>query len=79
MQNNIAFRGIAPSERLALGKVTVLNAEGRAVSYKQGGIVSSEKYRATGTWLRKRQSLGIQVQPRQQGQLLRQRLREKEQ
>ncbi len=49
LQNNIAYRGTAPSERLALGKVTVLNAEGRAMSYKQGGIVSSEKYRAIGT------------------------------
>lgn len=49
LQNNIAYRGTAPSERLALGKVTVLNSEGRTMSYKQGGLVSTEKYRPAGT------------------------------
>ena len=44
---SISYRGTAPGERPALSKVTVFNAEGRAMSYKQGGIVSSEKYRAT--------------------------------
>jgi hypothetical protein len=41
----IAYRGSAPSERLAIAKVTVINAYGRAMAYKQNGIVSGEKYK----------------------------------
>jgi HD-GYP domain-containing protein (c-di-GMP phosphodiesterase class II) len=41
----IAYRGSAPSERLAVNKVTVINARGRAVAYKQNSIVSGEKYK----------------------------------
>ena len=51
-QNNegtISYRGGAPTDRLAFNKVTVINAEGRSVIYKQGGIVSAEKYRAQGS------------------------------
>jgi hypothetical protein len=41
----IAYRGAAPGERLAIAKVTVINANGKAVAYKQNGIVSGEKYK----------------------------------
>ena len=46
--NTIAYRGTAPSERPVLNKVTVINARGRSVTYKQGAIVSAEKYRVQG-------------------------------
>jgi len=46
--NTIAYRGSAPSERPVLNKVTVINARGRSVTYKQGAIVSAEKYRVQG-------------------------------
>ncbi len=42
----IAFRGIAPIDTPVIAKVAVINAQGRQVVYKQGGIVSQEKYRA---------------------------------
>jgi len=45
----ISYRGAAPTDRPALNKVTVINAKGKTVSYKQGGIVSAEKYRAQGS------------------------------
>ncbi|TFG74630.1 MAG: hypothetical protein E4H23_11760, partial [Chrysiogenales bacterium] len=41
----IAYRGKAPSDRPALNKVTVINANGKSVTYKQSGIVSTDKYR----------------------------------
>ncbi|HSQ34355.1 MAG TPA: DUF6600 domain-containing protein, partial [Candidatus Binatia bacterium] len=41
----IAYRGAAPSERLAVSKVNVVNARGKTVAYKQNGIVSSDRYR----------------------------------
>ena len=44
----IAYRGSAPSDRPVLNKVTVINARGRSVTYKQGAIVSAEKYRVQG-------------------------------
>ena len=49
---SIAFRGKAPSDRPVDGKVTVINARGKSVTYKQGGVVSSEKYRAHGSDIR---------------------------
>ncbi len=48
----IAYRGKAPIERPALDKVTVINAKGKAVIYKQGGIVNTDKYRAQGSDIR---------------------------
>ena len=48
----IAYRGKAPSERPALEKATVINARGKSVMYKQGGIVSTDKYRAHGSDIR---------------------------
>ncbi|MBN2346609.1 MAG: hypothetical protein JXO51_09500 [Candidatus Aminicenantes bacterium] len=42
----LAYRGKAPSGRLAINKVTVVNAQGRSVTYKKGAIVSQEKYRS---------------------------------
>ncbi len=44
----IAYRGSAPSDRPVLNKVTVINARGRSVTYKQGAIVSAEKYHVQG-------------------------------
>ena len=44
----IAYRGSAPSDRPVLNKVTVINARGRSVTYKQGAVVSAEKYRVQG-------------------------------
>jgi len=44
-----AYRGSAPRERLDSGKVTVINARGRSLTYKQGAIVSTDKYRAQGS------------------------------
>lgn len=41
----IAYRGTAPGERLGIAKVTVINANGKAVAYKQNAIVSGEKYK----------------------------------
>jgi hypothetical protein len=41
----IAYRGNAPVERLAVAKISVINANGKAVAYKQNSIVSSEKYK----------------------------------
>lgn len=43
---SIAFRGSAPSDTPLISKVAVINAQGRQVVYKQGGLVSQEKYRA---------------------------------
>ena len=43
----IAYRGTAPGERLGIAKVTVINANGKAVAYKQNAIVSGEKYKIT--------------------------------
>jgi hypothetical protein len=48
----ISYRGTAPTDRPAFNKVTVINAEGKSVIYKQGGIVSGEKYRAQGSDIR---------------------------
>ncbi len=48
----IAYRGKAPADRPVLGKVTVINAKGKTVTYKQGGIVSTDKYRAQGSDIR---------------------------
>jgi hypothetical protein len=45
----IAYRGSAPGDRPALNKVTVINARGRSVTYKQGAVVSGEKYRVQGS------------------------------
>jgi hypothetical protein len=45
----IAYRGSAPGGRLESAKVTVINARGRSLTYKQGAIVSAEKYRAQGS------------------------------
>jgi hypothetical protein len=45
----IAYRGSAPDDRPALNKVTVINARGRSVTYKQGAVVSGEKYRVQGS------------------------------
>ena len=45
----IAYRGSAPVDRPALSKVTVINARGRSVTYKQGALVSGEKYRVQGS------------------------------
>jgi hypothetical protein len=42
----IAYRGTAPAERLAINKVSVINARGKAMIYKQDGIVSGERYKA---------------------------------
>ena len=42
----IAFRGIAPNDTPVIAKVAVINAQGHQVVYKQGGLVSQEKYRA---------------------------------
>ena len=42
----IAFRGIAPNDTPIIAKVAVINAQGHQVVYKQGGLVSQEKYRA---------------------------------
>ena len=42
---SIAFHGAAPNERPAVAQVTVINARGRTVAYKQNGIVSKEKYK----------------------------------
>jgi hypothetical protein len=41
----IPYQGAAPGEHLASAKVTVINANGKAVVYKQNSIVSSEKYK----------------------------------
>jgi hypothetical protein len=41
----IAYRGTAPIDRVPIAKVTVINANGKAVIYKQNGIVSGEKYK----------------------------------
>jgi hypothetical protein len=41
----IAYHGAAPSERLTSAKLTVINARGKAVTYKQNSIISTEKYR----------------------------------
>jgi hypothetical protein len=48
----IAYRGSAPSDRPVLNKVTVINARGRSVTYKQGAVVSAEKYRTQGSDIR---------------------------
>ncbi len=48
-EGTISYRGGAPTDRPAFNKVTVINAEGKSVIYKQGGIVSAEKYRAQGS------------------------------
>jgi hypothetical protein len=45
----IAYRGSAPGGRLESAKVTVINARGRSLTYKQGAIVSADKYRAQGS------------------------------
>ena len=45
----IAYRGSSPGERLESAKVTVINARGRSLTYKQGAIVSADKYRAQGS------------------------------
>jgi hypothetical protein len=45
----ISYRGGAPTGRLAFNKVTVINALGKSVTYKQSGIVSLNKYRAQGS------------------------------
>ena len=42
----IAYRGSAPSDRPAFARSSMINSNGRAGTYKQGGIVSTEKYRA---------------------------------
>jgi hypothetical protein len=42
----IAYRGTAPSERMAITKVSVINARGKTVAYKQNSIVSAERYKA---------------------------------
>ncbi|MCX6558034.1 MAG: hypothetical protein NTW95_11520 [Candidatus Aminicenantes bacterium] len=41
----IAYHGAAPSERPTVAQVSVINARGRTVAYKQNGIISKEKYR----------------------------------
>ncbi|MEI6614521.1 MAG: DUF6600 domain-containing protein [Chrysiogenales bacterium] len=41
----ITYRGTPPAERLAIAKVTVINANGKAMAYKENGIVSGEKYK----------------------------------
>ncbi len=41
----IAHRGSAPTERIAITKVPVINARGKTMLYKQNGIGASEKYR----------------------------------
>ncbi len=50
--DTIAYRGSAPGDRPVLNKVTVINARGRSVTYKQGSIVSAEKYRTQGSDIR---------------------------
>jgi hypothetical protein len=42
----IAYHGTAPNERPTVAQISVINARGRTVAYKQNGIVSKEKYRA---------------------------------
>jgi hypothetical protein len=41
----IPYRGTASGERLSTAKTTVINANGKAVIYKQNSIVSAEKYK----------------------------------
>jgi hypothetical protein len=41
----LAYQRTAPSEHSAIAKVTVINAHGKSVAYKQNGIVSGEKYK----------------------------------
>ncbi|MBN2399240.1 MAG: hypothetical protein JXI33_02750 [Candidatus Aminicenantes bacterium] len=41
----ITFRGTAPVERPSIAKVTVINARGKSMLYKQNSIVSNEKYK----------------------------------
>ncbi len=70
---SIAFRGRAPSERPLDTKVTVINARGRSVIYKQGGIVSGEKYRAQGSDIkdsvyRYNQANGVEYRSRATGE-----------
>jgi hypothetical protein len=43
----IAYRGTAPSERMAITQVSVINARGKTVAYKQNSIVSGERYKAS--------------------------------
>ena len=43
----IAYRGAAPTERVAVPRVSVINARGKTMTFKQNGIVSGEKYRIT--------------------------------
>ena len=42
----IAYRGTAPRERMVINKVSVINARGKTMIYKQNGIVSEERYKA---------------------------------
>jgi hypothetical protein len=41
----IAYRGSAPSDRIAINRVPVVNAHGQTMLFKQNGIGSSNKYR----------------------------------
>jgi len=43
----IAYHGTAPSERPAAAQISVINARGKTVAYKQNGIVSKEKYKVS--------------------------------
>jgi len=44
--HTLGFHGSGPKIRPAHGKVNAINARGQTVAFKQGGIVSSGKYRA---------------------------------
>jgi len=44
---SLAYRGNAPRGKLIHSKLDVVNAHGRSVQYKKGGIVSANKYRTS--------------------------------
>ena len=44
---NLTFKGSHPGEKPTISKVSVINAKGNSVVYKQGGIFSTDKYRTT--------------------------------
>ncbi len=46
-QGVIAYRGAAPTERMTIAKVQVINARGESQVYKQNGIVSMDKYKVS--------------------------------
>lgn len=44
---SLTFRGNAPRGKLAYSTLDVINAQGRSVQYKKGGILSTNKYRTS--------------------------------